>query len=56
MRFCANGAVSSLSSSVDVRTPADASVEITGLSMTTTSGALPCCAARSVLFVRSEVS
>ena len=48
--------VSSLFSSVVVRMPASANVETTGLSTISTSGALPCCAASSPLFVRSLVS
>lgn len=55
-RFGAMAEVSSLFSSVVVSTPASASVETTGLSTMSTSGALPCCAASSVLFVRSVVS
>ena len=37
-------------------TPASAGVQTTGLSTISTSGALPCCAASSALFVRSVVS
>lgn len=47
---------SSLLSSVVVRAPASASVEITGLSTISTSGELPCWAASSALLVRSVVS
>ena len=43
-------------SAVEVSTPASASVDTTGLSTTSTSGELPCCAASSALFVRSVVS
>lgn len=48
--------VSSLFSAVVVSTPASARVETTGLSTISTSGELPCWAASSSLFVRSDVS